>query len=922
MTWSSLKLSLRIAYRDIRATKGRSFLVIMLLGLPVMACTVGAGLIDSFSSTPLQRANYYMGQADAIVSWEFDEPVVQDPLYDGIPPVPANQSGSETVEKSREDILDAFGQGSHLLETTTNVSHVDAPEGPYPLDFKGIDLSDTIATGMLEIVEGTAPGTDEIALSASAATRLHANIGDTLRLRDRDRTVTVTGFVEDPQKTDDLFGVGLPATVGGEHEKWLIDTPDPITWHQVRQYNESGIGVYSKHVANDPPLAPQHFQSDRSHSIKELALTILIASAIIVNVVLMAAPAFAISSRHRGREYALLSANGATPAQIRHTVLAGGLILGMIAAVIGVGLGVVAAYLSMPLAEMFLAQRAWSFGFMPLVTVVIAIAAILVGLISALVPAWKASRNPTLAGLSRNETITRPVKRWVIAGTILIAGGTGTSIAAATSSNIGVFLIGLIAAQLGVALWMPVLVGLIAKLGILLPPALRISLRYISRNRGTAGPALTAITAVIATSVAMAMLTVAEHDRFQARQPQVIPHGTFAANITTPTPDESTQDGSASTEAVTDVTAIAKAKLGLGETYVLHDVSCATGEHPHLCDAEAVAPRAQHCPYGDGSLSTMLTGAEQARAARLPQCSQHEEEDRPWTESLIIDDKDVLAAFTGMRGDELGKAHHVLKEGGAIVPDSKMVSDGAATIRPTGHDLTDQKAPSAQKLPALAHDDLSPGQVLLSTQAAESIGLARSEESLHVIGALQRTPDSTEEQEFHTALRAAGYDDITTPSVGIGNNPDVYWSVVEVEEMPPSSMAQLLMLVLISFGVALLGTVATTALTAAESRTDLRTLAAIGAGPSIRRKLTMCQAGVVSATGTIFGTASGIGVYYLLTWALNASISTQYPLAPSYETNPPWLILGAALMLIPCIAMAGVGLLTRSGLPSEQRRAT
>lgn len=165
--------------------------------------------------------------------------------------------------------------------------------------------------------------------------------------------------------------------------------------------------------------------------------------------------------------------------------------------------------------------------------------------------------------------------------------------------------------------------------------------------------------------------------------------------------------------------------------------------------------------------------------------------------------------------------HHVSRTHGTGPTQVSALQDASVTVE--CGELLAVMGPSGSGK-SIAHDDLSPGQVLLSTQAAESIGLARSEESLHVIGALQRTPDPTQEQEFHTALRAAGYDDITTPSVGIGNNPDVYWSVVEVEEMPPSSMAQLLMLVLISFGVTLLGTVATTALTAAESRTDLRTL--------------------------------------------------------------------------------------------------
>ncbi|WP_204349024.1 hypothetical protein, partial [Klebsiella pneumoniae] len=46
------------------------------------------------------------------------------------------------------------------------------------------------------------------------------------------------------------------------------------------------------------------------------------------------------------------------------------------------------------------------------------------------------------------------------------------------------------------------------------------------------------------------------------------------------------------------------------------------------------------------------------------------------------------------------------------------------------------------------------------------------------------------------------------------------------------------------------------------------TLGAIGASPSIRRKLSLCQAGVISILGTVQGVAAGVGACWVVMSAL------------------------------------------------------
>ena len=110
-----------------------------------------------------------------------------------------------------------------------------------------------------------------------------------------------------------------------------------------------------------------------------------------------------------------------TPAQLRRIVLADGVVLGTVAAVSGVALGIAAAAASRPAARApvqhphrrlpGVSRGAGRPGRVAVVT----------GVLAALVPAWIAARQDVVAALAGRRGITRSRRRWVVLGAVLAA---------------------------------------------------------------------------------------------------------------------------------------------------------------------------------------------------------------------------------------------------------------------------------------------------------------------------------------------------------------------------------------------------------------------------------------------------------------------------------------------------------------------
>jgi putative ABC transport system permease protein len=126
---------------------------------------------------------------------------------------------------------------------------------------------------------------------------------------------------------------------------------------------------------------------------------------------------------------------------------------------------------------------------------------------------------------------------------------------------------------------------------------------------------------------------------------------------------------------------------------------------------------------------------------------------------------------------------------------------------------------------------------------------------------------------------------------------------------PPANGVMLAIAGIAGF-VTLVGVAISVALSAAEGRADLATLAAVGAAPRRRRALAASQALVIAGLGVVVGTAFGGFVAY-----------TVRATTGSPDFVVPWLNLAVTGLVVPLLAVVVATVFTPSRLPLV-RRAT
>jgi putative ABC transport system permease protein len=154
---------------------------------------------------------------------------------------------------------------------------------------------------------------------------------------------------------------------------------------------------------------------------------------------------------------------------------------------------------------------------------------------------------------------------------------------------------------------------------------------------------------------------------------------------------------------------------------------------------------------------------------------------------------------------------------------------------------------------------------------------------------------------------------------------------VNVERGYRSDLTITMLVLLVAAGVITLGgTFTAVGLAAVESRPDLATFAAVGAGPALRRRISAGQAGVIAGLGTVLGLASGTLVGWCLIllerpvplWiAGDRPVDSNLIGDPLFEVIVPVLPLVGVGVGIPLLAVAVGYAATRSRLPVLRRLA-
>jgi len=889
--------ALRLARRTARRSPGRTALIATLIGLPVMASSWAAIIISTSSPSGEALAREVLGTADA---------AVQVTMYDRVG-IEQYMMSSDTIgyrpadEKAVRDPRTVDIDG--LLPTGTTRAAATGSLGAL-VELKVRDFAASVGVsavdGDSQLTHGTfrldagrmpaAPG--EVALSPSIAERLGL-LPDNALVTDA-RITTVDG------KSYDVVGLARRPEGPASEVVWatprspllpvpadvpliyLVDLPDG-TDLQAMQQSLAAEGVVLTTRANviDPPTAANPDSGD----IGGWAAVALVVGFGVLEVVLLAGTAFAVGARRQTRELGLVTATGGTPTDVRRMVLAQGAVLGAIGAVAGVLLAMAVAVLGKPWWESLSDHlfTTWSFPVLPMIG--IALIGLFAGVAAAVVPAISAGRQHPVAALTGRfaaarggARIKRPAVVLVIAGIASVLVGSSMLRSAyaeqqrfeeahpeqyysgATPTGPLTFvLLGITAVIVGLVWLLPGLVAKAASAGRMLPLSGRLAVRDAARHRHRTGPATAAIMMSVGGTVALAFALA---NSFAAEKDTYVAAGHDGDAIL------SFDSGGAVLGAMTK-------PIVYSPGLVTQLADRLPAERQFLLGVlEPKNPKPVRVTAGPSYVPRLAAGPPMRCSADGMTCTGG-------PQPLTVMPPDYLERFGGF-GPAAAAA---LRDGKVVVSDAALVKDGRIMLQ------ADDGTGPATTAPAIALDGLPRVQTTMNTALV-------SPERAAQLG----TPVIT---QAHLELsREPTEDELTAVASLLGNE-----DALQVENGYDFNAGTVLLALLSAATVVtLLGVTIAVALSAAEGRADLATLAAVGAQPRRRRSLAAAQAWLLGQLGCVLGVAVG-GLYG---YTAHVAFGSPY-------FAVPWRELAGILVGVPLLAGLLAWLLTRSRLPMVRR---
>ncbi|MFJ3724480.1 FtsX-like permease family protein [Streptomyces sp. NPDC090045] len=930
--------ALRIARRDAWRAKGRSSLVLAMIALPIIGVSAADLTLRSAELSPEQTLSRQMGIADArLTSSHLGLPIYQLPDGSNYAPVGGYDKydpSSTSRDEPQEPDMSTLPAGTQVTKDSVGYGKVRTKHGLLGTDLRELDTQSPLVAGMITLDRGRLP---ERAGEVIATTAFLENsglfVGSTATPRGATTSYKIVGAYERPSELGKDEIIAPPGTLIAPLDQalqasgafgirpnvsYLVKVGgDGFTWNMVKAANTKSLVVVSRTVRLNPPAdadVPLYQQESKEQyqlgasSTSEMAVLATVVGLAMLEICLLAGPAFAVGARRSRRQLGLVGANGGDRRHIRSIVLSGGLVIGAVSAVIGTAVGVVLTIALRPVLEDQLGVRFGGLDFRPLELAGIALLAVVTGLLSAIVPAVTASRQTVLASLTGRRGVRRANRVLPVLGLLAVAGGAMIALYG-TASKMGATVVagGSAIAELGIVALTPVLVGLFGRLGRWLPLSPRLALRDAVRNRGRTAPAVAAVLAAVAGTVAVATY---EHSRdLQMRHEYVaeLPHGTGVLEA---------RENSAHKEVPALREALSKglpvAVRADVDRLVVGKPSCESFSRDPGCGrVEVITPKEQRCPFNDtpGGRSAFTD----AQARELSQDWRCAENRRGIQHSLVVADEKLLKVLAVTDPGSVA----ALKEGRAVSFDKRQVKDGKLTLRVitategvNAFPQPGEDPPGDDKvLPVHQAPDTADGwgiEVVLPPAAAKTAGLTTAASGSYFT--LDGTASSEQRQKIDGEIDRMGVEATMRIEAGYQGKDSL------------GLLALTVFAGLVTIGAAGIAT----GLAQADAEADLKTLTAVGAAPRVRRTLSGFQCGVVALMGVVLGSAAGIlpavglrmvqrrELDALYQHSLNKGYVSVQEAVPYVPISVPWETLAQLIIVVPLGAALLAALVTRS----------
>ncbi|MEU1435899.1 ABC transporter permease [Streptomyces sp. NPDC005786] len=937
------RAALRIARRDAMRAKGRSALVVAMIALPVLGVTAADITYRSVDSTEAEQLTARMGSADALFSDPGMGPLQQMPDGNGY-----DIAGDEAPEGEVPpvDMRTAFPRGARAISTQSVPASVTTAYGLTNTEIVEFRTSDPMARGKIDLIEGAFPrGSGEMAATKPFLDSSGLHIGSRTTVNSAGRTYTITAVVEEPAdlKAQHLYAdpgaVIAPWRAAADRDKkvlppntgsteWLVSGSGTagIGWGDVLAANKAGALVVSRQVVLDPPPDSEvpMAQSENGYysddSAEASAALVTVVAMALLEIVLLAGPAFAVGARRSRRQLGLVGTCGGDRRHVRAVVLSGGLVLGAIGAVTGVAAGLLLTVACRPLIEDWAGQRFGSLLLKPVELLVIAALGLVTGLLAALAPAIVAARQSVLESLTGRRGVRRGSRVLPTVGACVLALGVAIAVFGGTGGNTTLVAGGSVVAELGLLACIPVIVGLLGRLGRRLPLSPRMALRDAARNRGRTAPAVAAVMAAVAGSVAIATYmssSLAESD--QDYMP-MLSQGTMVLSSADAETAERLPLARASVERNMTVTG---GHADFSRVWAGSDCNVYYEDENSCGSMELVKPTGEGhtCPLntkGAKELAARLSSEEHRRMMRSPACMDEYLSSGSFSSesNIVVGGPDLLRTYAKLDDPAAAEA---LKAGTPVLLNQAYAKDGEVTLKTVHtYNAKDEKNSKLHPGPARTSTDrlkvyvadaeyaATPGiRMILPQRAAERLGLHTQPSGS--VYAVPHPPTDAEEQRVSAAIDQAG---------------GGLW--LQTERGPGDRQSTILLILTLFAGVVTLGAAAiTTGLAKADAEADLTTLSAVGAPPRVRRSLSGFQCLVVALTGVLLGTAAGLVpavALRLVDLRKAMEAMRKEPMESAFTPIVlPWETIGLLAVVVPLLAGVLAAALTRSRLKLARR---
>jgi putative ABC transport system permease protein len=742
-----------------------------------------------------------------------------------------------------QDLATFTGPGSHVAAEIASISRrfgtVDViedqtlavPGSIQTYSLRAQNPHGPFGPPMLSLVSGQFPvGAGQVAVTSGVASDFHLAVGSSWTVGGLSRKVT--GIVQNPQNLLDEFALVAPGQVTAPTQVTvLFDAPGVAP-------TDIGPTVATPQTAASNAVNPE---------------TISLAAAVLgmLLIAMVGAGGFTVLAQRRLRSIGMLAAQGATESNIRLVVRANGVATGVVGAVAGFALGLVAWLAYRPQAQASAHHVIGVFQLPWTVVWVSMILAVLAAYAAAARPARAIARVPVVTALAGRPPAPKPVRHLAVpfglgflalaffllgaagAGVGANAGGSGPGPQATQLREV---VIGLLALAVAVVLLSPACLEVLARLGRWTPVTVRLALRDLARYRARSGPVLAAISLSVLIAALVIVVTAA---RFGNVLDYAGPNVTSSQLIVYP-PGHGDPNGpppTASQLAAARTTA-QRIAASLDDRYMI------TLEAP------------------SGSLGYAGSG-------------------RGWSGPIYVATPQLLHAF-GITPAQVN-------------PDADILTmrPGLSTTQQVQLWFTPKSPPGNPCLPGscLAHPPIQEiGALPSGTSAPNTVitehAMREFKFTATTAGWLIQAPGGLTATQITNARQTAA---TTGASIETVNNIPSLTQVTDAATI----FAMVLALGILAMSIGLVRS---------ETASDLRTLTATGASGAARRTLTATTAGALALTGALVGTAGGYlaAIGFFRTNQLDQlSALSSIPVA-----NLLWILVG-----MPLIAVAASWLL-------------